>query len=167
MYVHVGKTSVMFIGTRQNLSMVDLIQINIDNEIIKEVENQKLLGITTDKTLCWDKETDIVSSNITWRITPLKLLSKYVDKQNLSQYFNSYILPMFYFGCMIWGRCSAVKLQKRSARIILRVDMMTSSQLMFNKLQWLPFQKRIQYHTCIMMFKSQTGMAPNYMTDLF
>ena len=41
MYVHVGKTSFMLIGTRQNLSLVESIQIYIDNEIIKEVENQK------------------------------------------------------------------------------------------------------------------------------
>ena len=41
MYVHVGKTSVMLIGTRQNLSVVDPIEIHIDNEIIKEV--QKLI----------------------------------------------------------------------------------------------------------------------------
>ena len=89
--VPVGKTSVMLIGTRQNLSMVDPMQIY--NEIIKEVmENQKLFGVTIDKTLSWDKQIDIVSLNITRRITLLKLLSKYVEKQSLSQYYNSYIL---------------------------------------------------------------------------
>ena len=41
MYVHVGKTSFMLIGTHQNLSLVESIEIYVDNEIIKEVENQK------------------------------------------------------------------------------------------------------------------------------
>ena len=134
MHVHVGKTSVMLIGICPNFSMVDLMQIYIDNEIIKNVENQKLLGVTTDKTLSWDKQIEMVSLTIIRRITLLELLSKYVEKQSLSQYYNSYILPIFDFGCLILGRCSAVninrllKLQTRAARIILRMDMMTQSQ---------------------------------------
>ena len=96
MYVHVGKTSFMLIGTRQNLCLVESIEIYVDNEIIKEVENQKLLGVMIDKHLSWDKQIDIVSLNIM-----LKLLSKYVGKQSLNQYYNSYILPIFDFGCMI------------------------------------------------------------------
>ena len=75
MYVHVGKTSFVLIGTRQNLSLMASIEIYVDNEIIKEVENQKLLGVMTDKHLSWDKQIDMVSLNITRRITLLKLLS--------------------------------------------------------------------------------------------
>ena len=45
--------------------------------------------------------------------------------------------------------------------------MMTTSLLIFNELAWLPFPKRIQYHTCTMMYKTLKGMAPDYMTELF
>ena len=45
MYVHVGKTSFMLIGTHQNLSLVESIEIYVDNEIIKEVENQNFLEL--------------------------------------------------------------------------------------------------------------------------
>ena len=38
---------------------------------------------------------------------------------------------------------------------------------MFNELKWLPFPKRIQYYTCIVMYKTLNGMAPDYMTELF
>ena len=164
MYVHVGKTSFMLIGTRQNLSLVESIEIYIDSEIIKEVENQKLLGVMTDKHFSWDKQIDIVSLNITHRLTLLKLFSKCVGKQRLNQYYNSYILPIFDFECMIWGRCSVtntnrlLKLQKRAARVILQADMNTPSLLMFNELKWLPFPKRIQYHTCIMIYKTLNGI---------
>ena len=53
MYVHVGKTSFMLIGTRQNLFLVESIEIYVDNEIKKEVENQKLLGVMIDKHMSW------------------------------------------------------------------------------------------------------------------
>ena len=76
MYVHVGKTSFMLIGTHQNLSLVESIEIYVDNEIIKEVENQKLLGVMIGKHLSWDKQIDIVSLKITRRITLLKIIFK-------------------------------------------------------------------------------------------
>ena len=85
----------------------------------------------------------------------------------------SYILPIFDYGCIIWGRCTTtninrlVKLQKRAARIILQADFYTPSQSMFSELKWLSFPKRVQYHTYIMMYKVLNGMTPEYITDLF
>ena len=49
MYVHVGKTSFMLIDTRQNISLEESIKtVYVDNEIIKEMENQALLGVMTN-----------------------------------------------------------------------------------------------------------------------
>ena len=173
MYVHVGKTSLMILGSRQNIVEIESFEIFIDNEIIKQVDNQKLLGIIIDQTLSWDKQIDMVALNISRRITLLKLLSKYVGKDCLCQYYRSYILPIFDYGCLIWGGNTTaqsnrlVKLQKRAARIILRVDIMTPSESMFSELKWLSFPKRIQYHVSIMMYKSLNNLAPDYMSDLF
>ena len=74
MFVNLTKTSSMSIGSRQNLSNYDELNITIDNEDISNVDNQKLLGII-DKTLSWDKQINSVCLNITRRITLLKLLS--------------------------------------------------------------------------------------------
>ena len=102
----------MNIGTRQNLLNIDNINIIIDNENISGVENQKLLGIIIDKTLSWDKQIDSVCLNISRRITLLKILSKYVDESSLKQYYNAYILPIFDYGCMIWGQCSTYNMNR-------------------------------------------------------
>ena len=107
MFIHIGKTSVMATGSHQNIGHINM-EVFIDGEIIKEVENQKLLGVIIDKTLSWDKQIDAVCLNVTKRITLMKLLSKYllVDKSHLNQYYNSYILPIFDYACLIWGRCT-------------------------------------------------------------
>lgn len=55
MFVNWHKTSLMTIGTRQNLSNTFSMNISIDNESISNVSHQKLLGIIIDKTLSWDK----------------------------------------------------------------------------------------------------------------
>ena len=80
---------------------------------------------------------------------------------------------MFDYGCIIWSRGSSsnvnrlTRLQKRTAGIILHADTMTPSANMFQELQWLPFPKRIQYHTYIMMFKALNGLMPDYLSNMF
>ena len=149
-FIHFTKTSVMTIGTRYHTSRTDPISIIIDNEQIQNVESQELLGVIIDRTLSWYKQIDSVCLNITRRITLLKLLSKYVDQLSLKQYYNSYILPIFDYGYIIWSQCTShnknrlSKLQKRAARIILQADIMTPSQQMFQELGWLPFPKRVK-----------------------
>ena len=91
----------------------------------------------------------------------------------MNQNYNSYILPIIDYGCMIWGRCSSastlrlVKLQKQAARIILNADFMTPSRLMFSELKWLTFPKRVDYHTCTMVYKALNNLAPNYICERF
>ena len=57
-------------------------------------------------------------------------------------------------------------LKKRAARIILRCDILTPSENMFNELQWLSFPKRVQYHTIAMMHKALNGHPPAYISNM-
>ena len=91
MYINIGKTSVMTIGTRSKLSHAESIRIFLRDELVKEVDYQKLLGVIIDKTLTGDKQIDAICLNITRRIILLKLLSKYVKRPSLNQYYNAYI----------------------------------------------------------------------------
>ena len=63
---------------------IDKFEISLDNEVIKMVESQKLLGVLIDKYLTWDKQIDALCLNITRRITLLKILSKYIDKTSMN-----------------------------------------------------------------------------------
>ena len=134
---------------------------------------QKLLGVIIDKNLSWDKQIDAVCLNITRHFILLKLLSKYIDQANMKLYYHSYILPIMHYGCLIWGRCTKtntlriLKLQKSVSRIILSAGMTTPSQNMFSELNWLTFPKRVQYHSCSMVYKAINDLAPEYISDIF
>ena len=160
--------------SRKGISYCDKqIAMSPQSKGINNCDSQKLLGIIIDKSLTWDKQIDAVCLNVTRQITLLKLLSKYVDQNSLNIYYKSYILPIIDYGCLIWGRCSTsntnrlIKLQKRAARIILKVDLMTPSKQMFSEFKWLPFPERVKYHTHVMMYKILNNMAPDYLRQLF
>ena len=38
---------------------------------------------------------------------------------------------------------------------------------MFRKQNWLPFYKRVQYHTFILMYKTLNNLAPEYLSERF
>ena len=173
MHVHLQMTSLMLIGNWQNLQHLDSLEIYLDDELIKQVDSQKLLGISLDSTLNWDEQNSVVCLDLTCRISLLKQLSKYVNMESLKLYYNSYILQVFDNGCMIWCRTTVknlnrmFKLQKRALRIILNVDyLITPSEEMFCKLQWLSFPQRINYHTSSMVYKTLNGLAPEYLKNL-
>ena len=44
---------------------------------------------------------------------------------------------------------------------------MTPSELMFREQNWLPFYKRVNYHKCVLMYKSLNNIAPDYLTERF
>ena len=79
---------------------------------------------------------------------------------------------MFDFGCVVWDNTTnanmtrLVKLQKRVARMILKADFMKPSEQFFKELNWLPFPKHVRYHTCLMVYESISGQAPEYISSL-
>ena len=125
---------------------------------IESVSAQKHLGITIDKNMTWEQQIDLVCRNVSRQLTLTKLLSKYVNQNSLKQYYNSYVLLVFDFGCVVWRNTTnalirLVRLQKRTARMILKADFITPSEQLFQELNWLQFPKRVQYHICLMVYK--------------
>ena len=129
------------------------ITITINKHNIESVNIHKHLGITIDNNLTWEQQIDLVCQNVSRKLTLIKILSKYINQNSLKQYYNSYVLPVFEFGCVVWGNTTnakmIVKLQKRAARMILKADFMTLSEQLFKELNMVhvPFPKRVHYHT--------------------
>ena len=90
MFIHIGKTSLMTAGSRQNIGHINM-EVFIDGEIIKEVENQKLLGIITDKTLSWDKQIDVFCLNNHFNEITVKI-SRQITFKPLLQFIYIYYL---------------------------------------------------------------------------
>ena len=132
MRIHLKRTCCMSIGTRQTLMQLDSLDILLKDEHIKTVDSQKLLEIIIDKSLTWDKQVAAVCLNVSRRITLLKLLAKYVDQKGLNIYYKSYILPIFDYGCMIWGPCST----SNSNRQIVEKSNQNNSQCWYNDAIW-------------------------------
>ena len=145
--VHYGKTHAFVVGSKHMTSANEGISVTINEHSTESVRAQKHLGITIDKKLTWEQQIHLVCRNVSRKLTLMKLLSKFVNQNSLKQYYNSYVLPVFDFGCVVWDNTTKanltrlVKLQKRAARMILKADFVTPSEQLFKELNWLPFPK--------------------------
>jgi hypothetical protein len=139
------------------------------DECLNNVNTHKLLGVHLDKSLNWTSQVDKICSVFSSRIALLNRLKTYLPIEGLKLYYNGYLLPLIDYVSVVWGNTNKVnldkilKLQKRAARIILRADFNTQSQMLFEKLEWLSVYNRINYHKATLMFKCINNLAPEYL----
>ena len=86
--------------------------------------------------------------------------------------YQSYVLPLIDYCSISWGCTSKLnierinKLQKRVARIILKVDSTTPSVEMFQRLRWMPVSKWINYNKAVLTYKALNNLTPSSISDL-
>ena len=160
--IHHGKSTTMALGTRHKIQQAGQLNISIDNTQLNSVSSQKLLGVHIDETLSWNQHIDYLCSIISSRISLLRQLSYYVPENIQKMFYQSYVIPLIDYGSSSWGSTTKQnierinKLQKRAARIILKVDYITPSVEMFQRLRWMSLSQRINYNKAVLTYKALT-----------
>jgi hypothetical protein len=177
MVLNLNKTKCMLISTKHKLSTLKkdklTLNINLDNNPITVVHSDKLLGVTINETLSWKEHINSITKNVSYKLTILKRLKKYLPLPARKLYYQYYILPIFEYCCTVWGKTEKInlmmliKLQKQAARIVLNKayynrsqGSYTSTTEMFIKLKWLPIDYRIKYHFSIFVYKAINNLLP-------
>ena len=68
--------------------------------------------------------------------------------------------------CCVWGNCSneglnrILKLQKKTARLILDQNPIAPSEPLFKQLGWMSIEQRIKYHKYLLVSKCLKNEAP-------
>ena len=172
MAINPSKTTCMTIGSRQKLNGLNELKLSVDDINIVNVESQKLLGIHIDNNLTWKTHIDKTCKKLVSKLFLLKRIQYYLTFEMKQLFYNAYITPIFDYGCVTWQRANTadisriIKLQKRSARIILNEGINTPSSEMFKTLDWLTFPNRCNYFTGLIVYKSLHNLTPVYINDL-
>ena len=101
MEVHYGKTHSFGVGSKHMTSVNESTSITINEPVTEFVNAQKHLGITIDRHLTWELQIDLVCQSVSRKLTRMTRLSKYVNQNSLKQYYNSYVLAVFDFRCVL------------------------------------------------------------------
>ena len=122
---NVTKTELMIIRSKQRLSVQNEdVVIRIEDQIIKQVEHTKYLGVTIDAQLTSRKHVEEICKKISSALGALKRLRPFVPKETAIQIYNALIVPHFVYCSPVWDCLSGYlsdklqKLQHRAPRLI-------------------------------------------------
>ena len=149
------------------------LNLKIQDQKIEQVTSEKLLGIQVDNCLTWNDQIKKVKNSAQFKISLLKKIKLYLPQTTRKLFFNYYIKPHLNYCSSIWGQTSREnlntinRLQKQAAGLFLDKDYNTTSEEMFNKLEWQTFPESVQYQQALLVYKSLNDLAPLYMAGMF
>ena len=173
--LNTDKTVSMLLATHQRLATVKDTDLNfkVGDKDIQQVKEAKLLGVTIDPHLNWDKHISKLCNKISRKLGLLKRLKKFMPNNTLHMLYNSIVLPHFDYANVVWGTACGTnlkqvyRLQKRAARIITGAKRFSSTHPLFQQLNWMPLAERVQFHTAVLTFKALKGSTPEYLSSKF
>ncbi len=121
----------------------------------------------------WDKHTSALRSKISRSLAFLKYAKKLLPKYTLSQMYRGIVEPHFCYCCSVRGSCGKSrllmlqKLQNRAARKVTNSSYDASAAQLIKELKWPTVHDMIKHETTTIVFKSISGLAPNYLSTLF
>ena len=128
------------------------------------------IGVKSGKIVSGgDKKSKKIASGI----GALKRCRPFVPQTTLQSIYNALIQPHFDYCSEVWGHCGATLanklliLQNRAARILTFSGYDSSSDPIFEQLDWKRLNTQRQIQVAVMVYKSLHGLAPNYLSSLF
>ena len=127
MVLNYNKSKCMLISTAQNLKHQSkkTLANYINSHLLKNVNNQKLLGVIVDNRLLWSSHINYITKRIRSRLKVLYRIRDFRPIFARLVYFNSFISSQMDYCSTVWSGASTYEInrlfamQKKCARMIL------------------------------------------------
>ena len=169
--LNIEKTHYMIFSLRKKIKP-DL-NVLINDNIIKQVESTKFLGVLIDSDMSWCSHIKYIKNKMSRGIGILAKARKYFKLNTLLTLYHSFLYSYINYCIEVWGKAniyymsSLLKLQKKAIRIITSSNYKAHTEPIFLKLNLLTVQKLYEYNVFIFMFKFINGYLPSLFNDIF
>ena len=118
---------------------IDALTIRMNGVEIEVVDDFNFLGITINKSLNWKSHVNFSCNNVLKYIAVIHRTKKYLPFSVLQTMYKSLILPIVYYGLLLWGpHCERLfLLQKRIMRVITNRKYIAHTDPIFKTLNLL------------------------------
>ena len=172
MIIHPDKTKSMIIAARQKQQLHNpILSLTLGKTNIEQVKEHKLLGVTIDTCLTWNKHIETMMKKLSRNIFLLYKLRQFVQQKHLHLFFNAHILSHLNYASTIWDGCSQDTLKKLNALYRRAVKQINSCQITatdekLRKLNILPLKKQLDLNKTILIHKIYNNQTPTYLTEI-
>ena len=158
--LNVQKSKFLLIGSSSRLNKVESILISADDTPLDNVDSFTYLGIVINNHFSWTDHIDYIRSKVSRKLGLLRRIKSCLPLNARIMFFNSFILPIFDYGDIIWGDRGNASLmselqvlQNKAARLILDLPVYFSATEALKRLGWKPLLRRRKEHHAIFMYK--------------
>jgi hypothetical protein len=167
-----NKTEFLIIGSRQQLSKVNLQSINVGEcEIVAKSEVRNL-GAWFDRNMKMDKHIGNICAKAFRGLYMIRQIRKYLDVNTTKTLVHSFVTSHLDYGnALLAGlpKCQYDRLQRilnSAARVIYYVGKYEHITPTLHRLHWLPVPQRVKFKILLLVYKALHGYAPDYIKDL-
>ena len=154
------------------LSLTNNLEANIDGTIIKCSDNEKLLGVTIDNKLKFEKHINNICGKASQKLNALARVSSYMDLPKRRLIMKAFINSQFGYCPLIWMNHSRTlnnrinRIQERALRIVYN-DRVSKFNELLEKDKSVTIHSRNLQILATELYKVRNGLAPEIMNDVF
>ena len=147
-------------------------KIQINNEDIQIVTSVKLLGITIDNRLNFDKHISSICKSAANQLNALVRLKTFLGSNERKVLVNSFTLSNFNYCPLVWFISSSISLRKiknlhkRALRFLLN-DYINSCEQLLQKFSKASVNLKNYRLFCTKVFETMIDLNPTYMKEIF
>ena len=148
------------------------VSFNIKGNILKCINDVKLLGINIDSNLNFDEHIKSICTKASRQINAIMRLSNVLDVNVKESMYKTFIKSTFNYCPVVWMMCSKgnlVKLEKLQCRALRFVycDYLSSYDELLSRSKQLSLSVQLMYNLAVEVYKCMNGLAPTYLCSLF
>ena len=170
-----NKTKTMLLTSKRRAAALDddNLKIYLEDALLENVSQQKILGLCINRFLTWDAQVSNICKKVAVNLNILRKIRHFIPFYVRKMFVSAYILPHIDYCCSIWGNCKksllrkVQRLHKQAAYLVVNNNEFQSYAKIVKKLHWMTIGERIFYRKSLLVFKALNGMAPDYLSKMF
>ena len=148
------------------------VTVNISGSLIKESDEEKLLGVTLDKTLNFKTHVTNRCKRASQKLHALARVSRYMDKPQLELTITSFVMSHFSYCPLVWmfhdrkSNNKINKIRERALRIIHKDSTSNFEELLIKSNSVSVHQRNLQL-LLTEIYKTVNNLNPSLMAEVF
>ena len=167
MYRNKDKSHLLVFGNKD-----DEVTVNISGSLIKESDEEKLLGVTLHKTLNFKSHVNNLCKKASQKLHALARVSRYMDKPQLKLTITSFVMSHFSYCPLVWmfhdrkSNNKISKIHERALRIIHKDSISNFEELLIKSNSVSVHQRNLQL-LLTEIYKTVNNLNPSFMAEVF
>ena len=160
-----SKTTLILVGTPQNLEKTSSFRINIAGHILTPSQSVKLLGVTLDRSLSWDEHICFVVKKCYSILVCLYKIRHHLIPEARKLLIQSHVFSHILYCLSVWGGAAACHLSRVQKILNFGARIVTGTRIRYHitpaleSLGWPSVRHLVAHRDCIGVFRALSDEA--------